>query len=165
MNLAEAQVALKELHISTGASHYHSSLSALPVLLAIKAKMKDGDRCVLSKAHAITAYNLVFGIEMANALAHSELASLGMGISFAMGIAKVRPEITVFVVCGDGEMQEGATWEAMYSMVRQGITNVEVHVDVNGMQACGECPLLSLPVIHHHRTYKGPEWRCHYESP
>jgi thiamine pyrophosphate-dependent acetolactate synthase large subunit-like protein len=130
----------------------------------IKVKMVEGDVCLLGKAHGVTAYNMVFGIEMEDALAHSEFASLGSALPFALGVAKMRPGSMVYVVCGDGEMQEGSCHEALLAMVRLGIENVEVHVDGNGMQAMGDVPRVGFPVVYYHKTVKGSHWTCHYAS-
>ncbi len=153
---------LCEFHKRTGASHYHSSLSALPILVKIKERMTGWDEFILGKAHAVSAYNLVFGIPMDGPIVHNEFSSLGSALPFALGVALALPLGRIFVLCGDGEFQEGTIHEALLAMTRLGITNVEVHVDVNGMQAMGECPLPSYPTVHYHRTVKGPSWECHY---
>ena len=150
---------LREFHRRTGASHFASSASVLPILQAIKARMKPMDVCILSKAHAASAYRLVFGEEVDEAF-----WSLGTGLPFALGVAKMRPESTVYVVVGDGELQEGSCHEALRAMPRLGITNVEVHVDGNGMQGMGVCPQSSGVPIYWHPTRKGDSWECHYAN-
>ena len=46
------------------------------------------------------------------------VGSLGMGLSFCMGCAIAgrlsNSERNVFVMLGDGEIQEGSVWEAVY---------------------------------------------------
>lgn len=65
--------------------------------------------------------------------------SLGMGISKARGIAWAkrfrRVGGRVFVMTGDGELQEGQNYEAMQSTVQQGITGLTVIVDHNKVQS------------------------------
>ncbi len=155
---------LCEFHKRTGASHYHSSLSALPILQEIKAKKREEDIFILGKAHAVTAYNLVFGVDMDGPIIHNEFASLGSGLPAALGKALLYPNKKVFVLCGDGEFQEGSCHEALLAMTRLGLTNIDTYVDVNGMQAMGECPLPSYPEVHYRRTVKGKDWTCHYAS-
>jgi len=155
---------LREFHRRTGASHFASSASVLPVLGAIKARMRAGDVCLLGKAHAVTAYNLVFGLPMDEAPVQGEFGSLGSALPFALGVAKMRPESTVFVVVGDGEMQEGSCQEALLAMRRLGIGNVEVHVDGNGMQGMGKVPHPFMPCVYYHPTVKGEDWTCHYAN-
>ena len=150
---------LREYHRRTGASHFHSSLSVLPILESIKARMKPMDVCILSKGHAASAYYLVFG-EMPD----EAFWSLGTGLPFALGVAYVLRESTVFVVVGDGEMQEGSCSEAMLAMKRLGIENVEIHVDGNGMQGMGDCAASGYPTVFWHPTVKGKDWTCHYDN-
>ena len=156
---------LREFHRRTGASHFASSASVLPVLVEIKGRMKAGDVCLLGKAHAMTAYNLVFGLPMEGAPVQGEFGSLGSALPFALGVAKMRPESTVFVVVGDGEIQEGSCQEAMMAAWRLKIRNIEVHVDRNGMQGMGDCPTQVLTGdTYSHKTRKGESWESHYEN-
>ena len=65
--------------------------------------------------------------------------SLGMGISKARGIAWAKRYRRlgghVFVMTGDGELQEGQNYEALQSTVHQGITDLTVIVDHNKVQS------------------------------
>lgn len=65
--------------------------------------------------------------------------SLGMGISKAKGMALAKRLLgrggRVFVMTGDGELQEGQIYEALQSAVHQGINNVQVIVDHNKVQS------------------------------
>jgi len=68
--------------------------------------------------------------------------SLGQGLSLGVGSAlalKVRGNDTsrVFVVVGDGELNEGSCWEAAMSGAHFGLTNLVAIVDRNGMQYDG----------------------------
>ena len=150
---------LRELHRRTGASHFASSASCLPILQAIKARMKPGDVCVLSKGHAATAYELVFGEKSPEAF-----WSLGMGIGYALGVAFMKPESMVYVVVGDGEMQEGSCQEALLAMNRLGIGNLEVHIDGNGLQGMGIVPTPVFPTVYYHPTHNGDTYECHYRN-
>jgi transketolase len=65
--------------------------------------------------------------------------SLGMGISKAKGIAlgnrlKGRRQ-HIFVMTGDGELQEGQIWESLGSAARQGLAEITVIVDHNKIQS------------------------------
>tara|TARA_B110000444_G_scaffold261547_1_gene315073 strand:- start:13524 stop:15455 length:1932 start_codon:yes stop_codon:yes gene_type:complete len=65
--------------------------------------------------------------------------SLGMGISKAKGfiysdrIKSVKRK--VFVLCGDGEMQEGQNWEALRGAVNDKLGNLTVVIDNNKLQS------------------------------
>lgn len=65
--------------------------------------------------------------------------SLGMGISKAKGFAfakRLRGDGgRVFVMTGDGEMQEGQIYESLQSAVNQDLTNITVIVDHNKLQS------------------------------
>ena len=78
--------------------------------------------------------------------------SLGMGISKAKGMAIGKRLLgrsgRVFVMTGDGELQEGQVFEALQSAAHQGVTNINVIVDHNKVQSDKEvsdiCGLGSL---------------------
>ena len=65
--------------------------------------------------------------------------SLGMGISKAKGMAWAKRLLgrggRLFVMTGDGELQEGQIYEALQSAVNQGVTNLNVIVDHNKVQS------------------------------
>ena len=65
--------------------------------------------------------------------------SLGMGISKAKGMALAKRMKgvggRVFVMTGDGELQEGQIWEALQTTAHQKINNVTVIVDFNKIQS------------------------------
>lgn len=68
--------------------------------------------------------------------------SLGHGLSVATGLAvacKASGERNrVFIMMGDGELQEGSVWEAAMSASRFGLDNLVAIIDRNGFQAFGE---------------------------
>jgi len=63
---------------------------------------------------------------------------LGQGISFANGIALAlkmdRKQNHIYVVVGDGELQEGQIWEAAMTSAQHRLDNVTVIVDNNKLQ-------------------------------
>ncbi len=65
--------------------------------------------------------------------------SLGMGISKAKGMAWAKAfkghDGRVFVMTGDGELQEGQIWESLQTTAHQQINNVNVIVDGNKFQS------------------------------
>jgi transketolase len=67
--------------------------------------------------------------------------SLGHGLSVGVGLAlAARRNGTgqrCFAIVGDGEMNEGAIWEAMLLAAHCGLDNLVVIVDENGLQAMG----------------------------
>jgi transketolase len=67
--------------------------------------------------------------------------SLGQGISVAIGMAIAKKldgdDKTVYVLCGDGELQEGQNWEAIMFAAHRKMDNLIVTVDWNGQQIDG----------------------------
>ena len=65
--------------------------------------------------------------------------SLGMGVSKAKGLIAadrlVGRDRRVFVLTGDGELQEGQVWESLAGAVRDGMRELTVIVDHNGFQS------------------------------
>ena len=67
--------------------------------------------------------------------------SLGQGLSVAIGAALAKrmngDEKLVYVLTGDGELEEGQVWEAMMSAAHYKLDNIIVTVDWNGQQIDG----------------------------
>lgn len=114
--------------------HIASCFSCVEILLAIKEVMKPGDRFILSKGHAILAEKAVFGKE----ISCYKTGSLGHGLGVACGIALGDPDHNVYVVVGDGELQEGSCYEALQFIGKNQLSNLKVIIDDNGFQASCE---------------------------
>lgn len=84
--------------------------------------------------HGHAHRNLDKGIEFSG-------GSLGLGISYAVGVAKACKNKglgnRIYVILGDGEMDEGIVWEALMSIANFGLNNVTVIVDRNQYQLDG----------------------------
>ncbi|MDH6599322.1 transketolase N-terminal domain/subunit [Myroides gitamensis] len=67
--------------------------------------------------------------------------SLGQGLSVGIGAAQTKKlnkdEHLVYVLLGDGELQEGQNWEAMMYASANKIDNLIATVDLNGKQIDG----------------------------
>ncbi|MDF2159351.1 transketolase [Algoriphagus sp. CAU 1675] len=67
--------------------------------------------------------------------------SLGQGLSVATGAAQVKKlekdDSTVYVLMGDGEVQEGQVWEAAMYAAHYGVDNLIATIDYNGQQIDG----------------------------
>jgi len=74
------------------------------------------------------------GVEMST-------GSLGQGISAAVGMALAgkldKKDYRVFVLLGDGEVQEGQVWEAAMSAAHYKLDNIVAFLDHNGLQIDG----------------------------
>lgn len=72
--------------------------------------------------------------------------SLGMGLGIAVGEAigsREKKGEDVYVILGDGEMNEGSVWEAMNIAQKERLTNLFVLVDFNGLQQTGSLSQIS----------------------
>lgn len=125
----------------------------------------DRDRFVLSKGHAApTLYAALaesgyFPVEELKTLrkmgsclqGHPDMqkllgvemstGSLGLGFSTAVGMALAgrlnEKSYRVFVLLGDGEMQEGQIWEAAMAAAHYKLDNITAILDRNGLQLGG----------------------------
>ncbi|WP_291274881.1 transketolase [Flavobacterium sp.] len=81
-----------------------------------------------------TTHEGLEGIRMAS-------GSLGQGLSVAIGAAQAKKlnndPHTVFVLTGDGELQEGQNWEAIMYASAKKVDNLIAVVDYNGQQIDG----------------------------
>lgn len=73
--------------------------------------------------------------------------SLGNGISAGLGMALAARisglDYHTYVICGDGELQEGIVWEAAMAAKRYQVGNLTVLVDYNGVQSGGRIEEIS----------------------
>lgn len=128
-------------------------------------KSEDRDRFILSKGHAAPMLYIVLaemgffpkeelkslrqinsrlqGHPCAEKTPGVELSTgpLGLGISAAVGMATAakldKRENVIYVLMGDGEIQEGIVWEAAMSASKYKLDNLIVIIDNNGVQLDG----------------------------
>jgi len=125
----------------------------------------DKDWLILSKGHAAPALYAVlaetnvisedelWGIQSIDSRlqGHPEIfipgvdmstGSLGQGLSFAGGVANAikmkKGKGTVFVILGDGELDEGQVWEAATNIAHRKLSNIIAIIDNNGFQLDGD---------------------------
>ena len=149
------------LTLQTGdEKHDRASLSTLDVLWVLYDRVLGADdRFLLSKGHGPTAYYAVlaakgfipvdvlptfgaFDSPLGNHPDHVlapgvELSSgsLGHGLPIAVGRALAGPR--VFVLVGDGELDEGSNWEAVQYAGRIGLANLTAVAIDNGSASYG----------------------------
>jgi transketolase len=154
------------MYKKANAGHIGSSLSCAEILVFLKfAWMRDTDRLLLSKGHAVAAlYSLLAEVHLLtprqidsyyeegtllpalppfNAIPEIPLAtgSLGHGLSVSAGMALGarldRRDRRIFCVTSDGELDEGSVWEAALFIAHFKLTNVVWLIDRNQIQAIG----------------------------
>jgi len=126
--------------------------------------LPDRDRCVISKGHgSISMYPILadlgfFGMDELERVCETGSflggipdpvipgyetvnGSLGHGLGVASGMAlglmRSNQPQSVFVITGDGEMHEGANWEAIMFASQHGLDNLNLVVDNNGISMLG----------------------------
>lgn len=81
-----------------------------------------------------TTHDHLPGVRMAS-------GSLGQGLSVAIGAAQAKKlnndDKLVYVLLGDGELQEGQNWEALMYAAANKVDNLVATVDLNGKQIDG----------------------------
>lgn len=78
--------------------------------------------------------NKVPGIEMnTGALGHG----LSVGVGMALGLARDEKQNRVFVLMGDGELEEGSVWEAAMAAPRYSLSRLTAIIDRNRLQISG----------------------------
>jgi len=71
---------------------------------------------------------------------------LGVGVGKAAALKLDKNPAQVYVVMGDGELNEGTTWESAMSAYKFGLDNLTVIVDNNRVQLDGTCDEI-MPMI------------------
>lgn len=125
----------------------------------------ERDRCILSKGHgclalyAILADKGFFDVEELDTFCHfdgilgghpergkvpgveASTGALGHGLSIGIGMAlaaRMQNRLNrVFVVMGDGEINEGSVWEAAMCAGKHRLSNLTACVDYNKIQSAG----------------------------
>lgn len=74
-------------------------------------------------------------------MVEASTGALGHGLPIGVGLALAQRmkgrSSRVFVICGDGEINEGSVWEAAMSAAKHRLDNLTVIVDYNGIQSAG----------------------------
>lgn len=78
---------------------------------------------------------------------------LGQGVGQALGIRLDGSPARIFVELSDGELQEGATWEAAMAAANFGLDGLVALIDCNGIQADGRIVLDMEPVADKWRAF------------
>jgi transketolase len=147
-----------------GSGHIGTSFSCMDMLAWLHLEvLRDGDRFFSSKGHDAPAlYSTLIGLgripssklfelrRLGGLPGHPDVrstpqvvtntGSLGMGVSKARGFvladrAAGRAGGRLFVLTGDGELQEGQFWESLQPTANRGLGEITVVVDHNKLQS------------------------------
>ena len=137
-----------------GGYHFGGSFSATEILVTLYDKiLKEGDKFILSKGHACFPLYVLLkekgytpkisghpSIDPKNGI-NCTTGSLGHGIPIGIGMAlakKIKKDSgQIYILAGDGECQEGTTWESMMLASHYGLGNLTIIVDNNKIQGSG----------------------------
>ena len=135
-----------------GEGHLGGSFSEIEILISLYDRiMKDDDKFILSKGHACyplyvllrqKGYNPKISghpdIDEENGICCTT-GSLGHGLPIGVGMALARKILgkkgRIYVLMGDGEIEEGTTWESSLIAFHHRLDNLTVIIDHNKIQA------------------------------
>lgn len=153
-NIKEIRRGILEMAMETGINHIASSLSVVEILCVLFSIAGEDDKIILSKGHGCLGYYILLQTKgyRPTLKAHPDMdiengiecttGSLGHGLPMGVGMAiakKLKKEKgTIYVIVGDGECQEGTTWESAMIVSHNKLDNLCIIVDKNGMQALCE---------------------------
>lgn len=170
-----------------GRAHFGGSLSMADLMAVLFANFigKGKDRFILGKGHCALAlyatlaeFDYISKEELMSFNANGgdfpshcvknrekgiELSSgsLGLGLSFAVGEALAlkdkNDEAKLYVVCGNGELNEGSFWEAAMFAGHKNVNNIVLIVDYNKFQNDGASELV-MPVENWADKLKAFNW-------
>lgn len=163
---------------ANGGYHYGGSFSCAEILINLWDRiLSEEDRFILSKGHGCWVYYVLLREQGFNPTLeghpHYEphegiyctSGSMGHGLPVGLGIALSRKisgrKGRVFVLMGDGECQEGTTWESLLVGGHLKLDNLIAIVDNNGIQGSGfvnEILPIASPLIN---AAKSANWDVH----
>ncbi|MCX7845830.1 MAG: transketolase, partial [Dictyoglomaceae bacterium] len=162
----EIRLQIVKMIYKAKSGHIGGSLSCTDILVALFYKvLKPEDKFILSKGHSVEAYYAILadkgyfpnelldsycqfgtklighpstdvpGIEIATgSLGHG----LAIGCGMALGFKRDRIDGRVYVLMGDGELQEGSIWESVMFASTYNLDNLIGIIDRNRLQIAGD---------------------------
>ena len=114
---------------------------ACPVLYATLAESGYFPKSELTKLRKLGSFLKGHPIRDMDHGIEATTGSLGQGLSFGVGVALAgkldKKKYHVYVLLGDGELDEGQVWEAAMSASHYKLDNLTAIVDRNGLQIDG----------------------------
>lgn len=144
-----------KLSKANGGYHYGGSFSCVEILISLFDNILDKNlgNFIMSKGHACWGYYVLLRERGHKPLLeghpHRDInngvlwttGSEGHGLPAAVGIAKAKKlkkeKGFVYVLIGDGECQEGTTWESLLMANQHNLDNLKLIVDYNKIQGSG----------------------------
>jgi len=156
LNKRSKQIRRETIKLSkaNGGYHYGGCFSAVELLVSLyDYVLTDNDKFILSKGHACWPYYVLLRergfnprlqghptLDEKNGI-HYTTGSEGHGFPAAIGMALARKMKNkpgkIYVIVGDGECQEGTTWESLLLAAHYKLDNLVIIADWNGIQGSG----------------------------
>lgn len=165
MNPTDIRRHILRMAMAGNSCHLGPALSVVEILVALYDHiLQPGDELLIGKGHAAMAQwaclydqgklgdadldgylsdgsKLLGSVETGSALGHALSVGVGMALgqqySRAWKTMNAATDSRTFVIVGDGELNEGACWEAIMTAAQWTLGNLTVIVDQNGYQAMG----------------------------
>ena len=162
--------------IEHGEAHLGGSFSIIEILIALHEEvLTKKDKFILSKAHASFPYCIYLRengfnpqvtthleIDQENSI-HCTTGSLGHGLPIGLGMALARKiqnkRGNIYVMMGDGECQEGTTWESLLIAAKHKLNNLNILLDYNKIQALSTIEEV-LPLDNLAEKFKAFNWNA-----
>jgi len=141
-----------DISLETGVGHIGGCFSEIEILISLyDLILKKEDKFILSKGHACQSLYVLLkekgynpklsghpDIDPKNGI-YCTTGSLGHGLPIGAGMALARKikkqKGNIYVLMGDGECQEGTTWETLPIATKYKLDNLTVIIDRNRLQA------------------------------
>jgi transketolase len=152
----ELKKRIAEIAFKHRLGHLGSYMSSVGIIDEMFSKMGKDDIFILSSGHCALALYVCLekyhGINAEDMFVkhgghphrdeenkiYCSTGSLGLGITIALGRAVANPNRKVWVLISDGEAAEGSIWESLKTIKEDGVNNIEVYVNINGLCAYKE---------------------------
>src|SRR3990167_9459380 len=153
MNERSKQIRRDTITLSkaNGGYHYGGCFSIIEILIALfDHTIKSKDKFILSKGHSCWPYYVIlqeqgYNPKLCGHPTRDEkngvcctTGSEGHGFPTGIGIAMAKKikgeEGVIYVLMGDGECQEGTTWESLLIATKHRLDNLVIIIDKNGIQ-------------------------------
>lgn len=153
MNERSKQIRRDTIALSkaNGGYHYGGCFSIVEILISLfDYSIKPKDKFILSKGHACWPYYVILREQGYNPKlnghpcrdennkVHCTTGSEGHGFPVGIGLAMAKKQKNedgkIFVLMGDGECQEGTTWESLLIAAKHKLDNLVVIIDKNKIQ-------------------------------
>lgn len=141
-----------DLTTQFGDAHFGGEFSEIEILVSLFRRiLKPEDKFILSKGHACHPLYVLLkekgyfpkiaghpDLDLENGISCTT-GSLGHGLPMGIGMALARKKIhkagRIYVLMGDGECQEGTTWESALIAHHHQLNNLVAIIDRNDLQA------------------------------